>query len=340
MSGLGRRRLAVGLAVPIIVFAVLVGLVGPDDFIGRLGAVDLSVLGGLVLLAGLGLLAMAGSFTVVAAGVGLGLRRRDAIVAYTEVNLADNLTPFGQAGGEPVAALFVSRRSKRPYEDCLAAVTAFDAVNFIPAVVVLAIGGGTLAVADATVPPELRLVVGGFAVVVTGVVVALGLVAARPASTRALLARLVAAGNRLVAWVPLVGSAPLSTPHRRVDGYADAIGRIAGSRRRVALAGTFSTVAFVCQGLVLWGAVTAIGASVSVLVAVLIVPVSLTAAVIPLPGGGGGIEGVQVLMLGVLAGIAPAPAITAVVLSRGIVYWLPVVLGGISLLSHQLSVEW
>jgi uncharacterized membrane protein YbhN (UPF0104 family) len=62
----------------------------------------------------------------------------------------------------------------------------------------------------------------------------------------------------------------------------------------------------------------------------LVVPISAVAGVTPLPGGAGGIESVLLLLLVA----APLPAVTksvalaAIVVFRGLVYWVPVVLGG------------
>lgn len=333
MTTFGRRRLAIGLVVPLLVFTVLISLVGVDEFVASLQTFSWTTLIGLFGLALAGLLAMGGSFAVVAGGVGLGLGRVHAIVAYTEVNLADNLTPFGQAGGEPVAALFVSRRSERPYEEGLAAVSALDVINFIPAIIVLGVGGVYVAVFDRTVPGELRPIIGGFAIVVICVSIAVLLVQARSDVAKRWVSSIVVWLNGVLATIPVLATLSTADPAGRVDGYTRALGRVAVSRRRIVMAGTLSTLAFVMQGLVLWGAMTALGGSLSPAVAVIIIPISLTAAIIPLPGGGGGIEGVQVILLGALAGISPPTSITAVVLSRGLVYWLPVVVGGLSILS-------
>lgn len=321
------RQLLLYAAVPAAVFLVLINLVGVDRFVTTLVELPHGTIALLVAIALVGIVAFGLTFHVVGRRLGLGLSPHRSISLYTVVILADHLTPFGQAGGEPVGAYIIARRTGRPYERCLGTLSAVDVINFLPAIAVFIAGGGYLALIERSIPPGLRPIAGAFSLLVVAVVTVVGSVYVYPTRARRLLHRLIERINRALSWVPWVDSIESDQLHRRIDGYATTLATIAGDRRTIALAGGFAMAAFVAQGLVLWVAVGAIGPSISLVLAVVIVPVSLMAAVIPLPGGGGGIEGIQIALLGIFAGLSPETAITAVVLSRGIVYWLPVVLG-------------
>jgi uncharacterized membrane protein YbhN (UPF0104 family) len=61
---------------------------------------------------------------------------------------------------------------------------------------------------------------------------------------------------------------------------------------------------------------------------------------LPLPGGSGGVEGVQILLLLAVADGSQAAIITAVAISRGIIYWSPVVIGSLTLAGIGVKKRW
>jgi len=64
----------------------------------------------------------------------------EAVTLYASSAFANNVTPFGQAGGEPFSALLIARATGFEYERSLAAVASVDSLNFVPSIV-LALGG-------------------------------------------------------------------------------------------------------------------------------------------------------------------------------------------------------
>lgn len=325
-----RRRLALGAGVSLVAFGALVALVGFGDFGRTVAAVPPARLAVILATAVGGIVAMGASFYVISRSLDLGLSPVEAVFLYTSVNLAHNLTPFGQAGGEPLGAAVVSRRSERPYEECLATISALDAVNFVPAVLIFVFGGSYLVLYERTVPPELRPLFAAFTLLVAvATAVVLG-VRRYPTATRSALQRAAGALNRSVGRLPFVAVFDEAEVERRVGNFSNAIGRIASNRRTVVLSSALSTVAITTQGCLLWLSVHAVGADIPLVLAVFVVPVSLLASALPLPGGSGGVEGVQILVISATTGSIAAPTITAVVLSRGLVYWTPVVLGSLT----------
>ncbi len=87
---------------------------------------------------------------------------------------------------------------------------------------------------------------------------------------------------------------------------------------------------WICQMTALWLAFRAIGIELRTTFILIIVPIATIAGVTPLPGGAGGIETVLVFLLlaAPLPHVTEAIAVTAVVIFRGAIYWVPVILGG------------
>lgn len=324
------RRLVASLVLSLVVFALLIAFVGIEEFARTLLTISPGFVVILLVTATAGIVMMGLSFYAITRSLGLGVSPIEAVILYTGIGFANNITPFGQAGGEPIGAMVVSKWSDRPYEECLAAISSLDVINFIPPIIVFVFGGGYLVLVEPVIPNELRPILAGF-VVFTLVVTVLGMLARTyPARFSRSLERVVGTVNRWVGRLPRVTELDPASLRTRVGNYTHSIGVVATNRRTVLTAIALSTLAFAAQGVLLWLAMLAVEAHIPLMLAIFIVPVSLLAGVIPLPGGVGGVEGVQLVILVATTGVALAPAATAVVISRGIAYWLPIVLGSVT----------
>ena len=324
------RTLIIGATIAMMIYGIFVALIGLREFHATLIAIPLSVLSVMLLTALGGLIAMGGSFYAITRSIGLDLHPIEAIILFTGINLAHNLTPFGQAGGEPLGAWFISQRSERPYEQCLAAVSALDVINFVPALLVFTVGGAYIVILEPTIPPEIRVILAIFTILVIGITTAILAIITYPDRPRVFMHVLAVSINRFLNRIHSRLSLPSIELQERVDTYMDSLGDVARDQRTVLVSSALSTTAFAAQGMLLWLGMLAVGEPISLILAVFIVPVSLMASVIPLPGGGGGIEATQILLLVVSLDVSLALTAMAVILSRGIVYWLPVLLGSIT----------
>jgi len=332
-----RRQIVMGVLVWVLIFGAFVTLAGVGDFIENLQTISSSQLLLILSAVGVGVVAMGSCLYVISRNIGLGFGWIETIFLNTSVSLAHNLTPFGQAGGAPIGAAILSQRSDGQYEECLAALSVKDIVSFVPAVLVFTFGGIYIVLFEQSIPNELRPLFGAFALFVTVIVGSVLAVRAYPEFMRRVLHRLVGGINRTAAWLPFVPSLDESEINRRVTNFADSIGDIASDRVTVTLASALATTSFLAQGCLLWITLNAVGVDIPVALAIFIVPVSLLASGLPLPGGSGGVESVQILMIVATSGAANSPTITAVVLSRGLVFWTPIVLGSVTLLGLQLQ---
>jgi uncharacterized protein (TIRG00374 family) len=329
----GRLRTTIlGFVGVFVVFVALLLLVGIDDLLARLAAADrrLVVLVALTTLCWLG--AWGVSLRVVLDALGVSVSVPDALLIFAGAMFANNVTPFGQAGGEPITALLISRVADTEYETGLAAIASVDTLNFVPSITIAVVGVGYY-VTETTVGASQRLELALLAVVVLAVgVPTLGYLAwTRRYRLETRVVGVVIPVARLIAdRLPPVPTPTAEGIERRIDGFLGAIERVADSPGRLVLALAFSAIGWFCQMIGLWLAFRAIGTPIPLSAALFVVPIGAVAGVTPLPGGAGGIESVLVVLLvaAPLSGVTEPVALAAVVVFRGLVYWVPTIIGG------------
>ncbi len=326
------RATVVGFAAAAVVFAVLFTLVGVDDLVATLRAAETGAVALVVVATVAWLLAWAVSLYTVLGVLGVDLSYPSSFLLFSGATFANNVTPFGQAGGEPITAFLISRVTDAEYERGLAAIASVDTLNFVPSITIALLGAGYFATEVALGANRSVLVAVGGVVGLAVVVPSLVYLGWR--RRYGLEARIVDGLTPVIRVLARrLPRVPVPTPEgieNRIDGFFRAIERVAANPRQLAVALAGSTAGWLCQTLALRVAFEAIGVSVPLSVVFVVVPIGAIAGVTPLPGGAGGIETVLVLLL--LA--APLPQVTepvavaAVVIFRGAVYWIPVLVGG------------
>jgi hypothetical protein len=321
----------VGFGGAIAVLALLLYLVGIGDLVEQLSRANTNTVG-LVVLVTLGwLFAWGLALRTVLGVLGEQTSPIQTFLVLSGAMFNNNVTPFGQAGGEPVTALLISQTTDTEYGTGLAAIASVDTLNFVPSISLALIGAGYFAT-EVTFSQDLRLATG--AVVVLAVAVSVGAVLLwqnRDRVEESAVGLFDRAGSWLGRHIPGISAPSRNAITRRVDHFFEAIERVAASPRGLALALGFSSLGWLCQMAGLWLAFEAIGIPVKLSVIMFVVPMGAIAGVTPLPGGAGGIESVLVFLLvaAPLPGVTESVALAAVVIYRGAVYWVPVVLGGV-----------
>jgi uncharacterized protein (TIRG00374 family) len=123
-----------------------------------------------------------------------------------------------------------------------------------------------------------------------------------------------------------VERAVVAARHAVVDGAREAV-RILRSGNALVLAGAFGYWAF--DNAVIWATFHAFGATVPITVVLMGYLIGQLGGLLPIPGGVGGIDGGLIGTLVVYG--APAAATTAAVLAyRVILFWLPLIVGGLA----------
>jgi uncharacterized protein (TIRG00374 family) len=318
-----RRGLAIGAVGTIAVFAVLLFLVGGRDVLAALGTADPQA-AGLVVVAGFcWLLAWSLVLRSVLGTLGAPITVTKSLLVYAAAVFANNVTPFGQAGGEPIAALLISQVAEERYETGLAGIAAVDVINVISSIAMVLVSVSYYATTT-TVGDTLQNAVLSALGVVGAVSLALGL------AWRFRWGLVSAASSLVAATVGRFTSFDAFDLdiHDRAGRFFGHVEQIATTQHRLAAILVLSLSGWLLQGAALFVAFAAVGQTVQIAVVLFAVPLGNLAGAAPLPGGLGGIEAAFVAILVPATGVGAATVTAAVLIYRGVIYWLPVVLGG------------
>ena len=326
------RATLLGFAGTFAVLGVLVWFVGVGDLIAILAGANRWLVALVVCVTVLWLVAWGLALRTVLAVLGVDISPPASFLVFSGAMFSNNVTPFGQAGGEPVTALLISRIADTEYETGLAAIASVDTLNFVPSIT-LALFGVAYFATEVTLGTNRNLVLATAVVVALAVavpgVVYLGWTRRYELEHRA-VGFLVPLVRRVARRIPRTPVPTVAGLEARIDGFFRAIERVAADRESLVAALALSAAGWGFQMLGLWLAFRAIGTPIPLSVAMVVVPIGASAGVTPLPGGAGGIESVLVILLvaAPLATVSQSVALAAVVVFRGAVYWVPVVLGG------------
>jgi len=327
MDGSQRRGLVISGVAAVAILAVLFVVVGADRVIETLLSADPALVAATFGFALCWLVAWSLMLRTVLGSLDVDLPVTTSFLVYSGAVFANNVTPFGQAGGEPVAAALISRASGSRYETGLVGIASVDVLNVVPSISLVLLGVGYYAT-TAAIGERLEVAVGVAVALIAAIVAGIGLgwryrkvvVDRLPSAVGRVVGRL----NRFDAEAVEAGIAD------RLRNFFEEIERVGANPRRLAAAVGLSLSGWLFQAAALTVAFAAVGHGVSPVVPLFAVPLAYVAGATPLPGGLGGIEAAFVALLVPTTGV-PASAVTAAVLVfRGGVYWMPTAIGGAS----------
>ena len=313
----------------ISILAALFVIVGPQRVVDALVSAD-SRLVGVTIAFSLGwLFAWSLMLRTVLSTLDVTLSIPKATLVYAGAVFSNNVTPFGQAGGEPIAALLISKVSGSRYETGLAGIATVDVLNVLPSVSLIAVGVSYHATTTA-LSDRVEAAVGSAAALIVAVILILWILWRYQA---VVLTRVPSAIGWVARRLSRLGIDPVAIELAiadRLSGFADRIGVL--SENRAVLVGVlgFSLAGWLCQAAALGAAFAAIGQPIPLYVPLFVVPLSYLAGAAPLPGGLGGIEAALVALLVPTTGVAVASITAAVLVFRGGMFWLPTAIGGVS----------
>ncbi len=328
MDRINGRSIALGFVGSLLVFGVLYWLAGvdPSATIDAVHAADPLVLG-LVFLCGVVWLTSWGlALRTVLGELGASISVAQSTAIFSGVLFANNVTPFGQAGGEPISGLLIARITDQRYERGLAAIASVDALNFIPSIG-LALCGVLILGIDAPNTAQLPVVAGTF----LALAVLVPLCGVISWQYRQYLQRGVVITLRpIVALLSRIRNQTITTGaiERRIGGFFSAIERIGTQPKTLLIALLLSSLGWIAQVGALWLSLLALGHTVSPMVVLIAIPIGAIAGVTPLPGGLGAIDLVLVGVLLALVSIARPTILAAVLIHRFVIYVIPTVVGG------------
>ncbi|MFB6132389.1 MAG: YbhN family protein [Halanaeroarchaeum sp.] len=330
MDGLNRRGLALGFVGAGALIAALLLLVDVERVGATLVQADPGLVGVVLGLALLWLLAWSGSLKTVLASMDVQLSTSTSFFVYAAAVFANNVTPFGQAGGEPVTALIVSKVSETRYETGLVAIASVDVLNVVSSAAVVFFGIGVYTTRF-TLGSSIMAAVGSVVVILIGIVITFGL------GWRYRHGLVDTVSGPIARGLDRMTIGPLASRRITEAGVAERMNRffgnvevIAEDRQRLAVALALSLLGWLLQAATLVAAFAALGYDLSTVVTLFVIPLAYLAGITPLPGGLGGIEATFVALLVPTTGTGAAVVTASVILFRVATYWMPVAIGGTS----------
>jgi len=150
---------------------------------------------------------------------------------YAAAVFSNNITPFGQAGGEPVSALLISEAADSEYETGLAAIASVDALHFVPTIGFSLVGFTFVIAGTVRLGRNLLFAAGAVAVLAVALPVGSYLGWRYRYELEAAVVRLLTPVVRAVGRLVPGRSAPTSAAiEERIERFFLAIDRVAGDR--------------------------------------------------------------------------------------------------------------
>ncbi|MEF8776085.1 MAG: lysylphosphatidylglycerol synthase transmembrane domain-containing protein [Haloarculaceae archaeon] len=327
---MGRTRLksAIGFAIAVGILGLILWVVGYEEVIAALAGADTGTAALTVPVAALWLSAWGLSLYVVLGALGAPIAPHRAIFVFTAAVFVNNATPFGQAGGEPVSAMFISSAAESRYETGLAAIASVDTLHFVPSLSLAAIGLGFVGLSAVQLSGNLLVAVGAV-VVLAAIVPIAGYLGWRHrlGIKGFILAKLTPPIEAIGGFLPVVDSPSKELVEERIEGFFDSVSKVATDRRTIIAAMSLSTVGWICLSTSLWLSLYALGYVIPYPAILFVVPLGSIAGTAPLPGGLGGLEAAFAALL-VPLGIPASVALSAVLIHRAATFWLPTIVGG------------
>jgi uncharacterized protein (TIRG00374 family) len=324
-----RGATVLGFAAAIVVLGIIFWLAGVQEILDALGSASLPI-SLLVVPIAICWLSMWGmALHTVLEALGAPVSAPKAVLVFVSAMFANNVTPFGQAGGEPLSALLISESADTEYETGLAAIASVDALHFVPSIGLATLGLAYIGIQTVTLGRNLLLAAGAVVVLATIVPLAAFFGWRYRYELESAVVRLLTPVIRGIGSI-VPGKDPIERGaiERRIEGFFDSIERVAASRRTIIKALGFSLAGWISLAGALWVATYAVGITIPFAAAMVVIPIGSIAGVTPLPGGLGGIEAAFATLLTATTGIAWPAAIAAVIIHRAATYWLPTITGG------------
>jgi uncharacterized protein (TIRG00374 family) len=324
-----RLSTLVGFLAALAVLALLVWLIGIEDVLGALTQADRAVLPVIVLAAVVWLSAWGLALWSVLRAIGTPISAPKAIFVFSAAIFSNNVTPFGQAGGEPVSAMLISSAADSEYESGLAAIASVDTIHFVPSITCAIVGFVYVVAGAAQLTRDVVVAAGGAVALIAAILTLATLGWRNQDRVQSTLVRIVTPILAVLGRLVPGRSPPDKTDiERRIESFFIAVSRVARDRRTLVTALGFSALGWVSLSVSLWLSLYALGHAVPFAATLFVVPVGSIAGATPLPGGLGGLETAFIALLIPTAGVSASVATAAVLVHRGATYWLPTFFGG------------
>lgn len=326
-----KRRIALGFVFAAVLLALLVRAVGSQDIATELSKANLRLLS-LGFLSGLLALTFRGLVWERFIALVDGTMSRSRITGiFLTAMFVKYATPYGQLATEPFVAYLVSRDGEMAYEDGLASIISADLLNYVPYYTFGFLALGMIAGRGA-IGTGMGTQFAAFGALFVVVVLLVFVAVRRPMIVYRLVLGLTALGRRIVGRFTDRFDEQLSASavRSRLDGFYATIETITADKRTLVIASVYAHLGMAFLMLPVYIGAIALGYRVTLPVVAIVVALGKLGAVVPSPGGTGGVEAVVTAGLTTLGSLEPAAALTVALIYRFSTYWLTVGIGGIS----------
>lgn len=329
---LGRRirGTLVPLALGGVLLGVYLGLIGPGALRRALGHVPPRRLVSLVIVGTVPVFFWGFGLHVVLDRLGHAPRPVTSLLLFAASGFLNGITPFGQAGGDPVAAVLFRRALGTDFETGLAAIGSVNALNRVGSVFLGLVGVGYLGSRLAfgrTLEDAALLVAGAVAAALVGTAVAWRYREAIVLGVAAVLVRVV---RPVAHWVPGLDAPSHEAVERRGYRFVEAVDVLASAPGRLVVVFAAGLAGQLAVAATLWVALASLGGDPPFAVVLLIIPVAKLAGAAPTPGGFGSAEALLLALIMATTGIGAVDAGAAALLYRAGAFWLPSLVGGLA----------
>lgn len=323
------RARVLGIGLTAAGLALYIWLVGGSAVIAALWGVSLRRVARLVLAGFIPILLWGISLRVVLTGVGVAISVTDAVLLFLASVFLNNVTPFGQAGGDPPSGLLIAHVSDAKFEAGLAAIVSVNALNHIALVLLGVVGATWLTVGLAALETLREVIVLTVTLAVVSLTVATFLWIRRDTVVQLVGGAIAVFLGQISRRLPFVSLPSRASIIQRVHEFVTALERLSAHPRRIAAVFLLGVAGQVIVAGILWCSLVALKVSAPIWVVVLVVPAAKVGGLAPLTGGTGGTE---VLLSGLLVATTDVTvpiATAAALLYRATVFWIPTMAGGI-----------
>lgn len=335
-AGIGRlpaRQIAVGFGVALAILAGLLIVVDWRAVASELSAVDVPT-------AVLALPAILIAFTLYSeaqrrllATAGVELSRGRMWVRYVAAAGVRMVIPLGQATGPAILAYAVRSEAEGGTEQAFAATTVGGLASHAAQLTLALAGLGVVATTDG-LGGRLAVWIGGAVVVLVTTLLAFGVLVRLRRSVLRRVALAAAVGGRATVGRVSGRARTALSPGAvagRVDRFGGAVDAVAERPRAVAAAFALHVVGWTFAAGSLSIALLAMGRGDLAALGLLLVPTAGLVALLPLPGGLGGVEVALTALLVDVGRLGAPAAAAAVLLYRLSAYWFVLAVGGVAL---------
>lgn len=324
------RRTVLSFFVAGGLLALYYTLIGIGSIRNALTGIGPQRIASLVIIGFVPMLLWGFGFHLVLDRLGYPLRPWRAILLFNASSFLNGITPFGQAGGDPISAVLIGRVAKADYESSLAAIGSVNALNRVASIFL-----GLLGVSYLGSQVAFSGAIENAAVVVVSLSVGLLIGAAvgwryRVYLVNSLTMILTPIAGSVARIVPSVSPPTHQAVTHRLHRFVQSIERLGSDPVRLAFVFSLGIAGQLAVAVTLWVALAALGFDAPLNVILLIIPLAKLSGAAPTPGGFGSAEALLTTLLITTTGVSAGVAGAAALLYRASAFWLPMLTGGLA----------